>query len=232
MRVGAREMRSALRGFGRVLAAAEYGVKALGVTLSRAQAEWARNQIMERGLAELAEVRHLDYRDVPERNFDAISSIGLTEHIGAAQLPAYFGLLYRKLRPGARLLNHCITQPTPNGTKRSDPFINRYVFPDGQWHPIGKLITEMNGRGFEIGHAENLRQHYAMTLTAWCDNLDAHWAQAVGEVGEQRARVWRLYMAACVVGFERNNIQLHQVLGVKPGERGASALPLRPDWLN
>jgi cyclopropane-fatty-acyl-phospholipid synthase len=211
-------------------AAAEYGVKALGVTLSRAQAEWAQKEIVEHGLTELAEVRHLDYRDVPETDFDAISSIGLTEHIGEAQLPAYFGLLYRKLKPGARLLNHCITQPTAHGPKRTDPFINRYVFPDGQLHGIGKLVTEMNAQGFEIRHEENLREHYAMTLTHWCDNLDAHWDEAVREVGEQRARVWRLYMAACVVGFERNNIQLHQVLGVKLGEHGESSMPLRPDW--
>jgi cyclopropane-fatty-acyl-phospholipid synthase len=213
-------------------AAAEYGVKALGVTLSRAQAEWAQKEIVERGLTELAEVRHQDYRDVPEGDFDAISSIGLTEHIGEAQLPAYFGLLYRKLKPGARLLNHCITQPTPNGPKRTDPFINRYVFPDGQLHPVGKLVTEMNARGFEIRHEENLREHYAMTLAAWCDNLDARWEQAVREVGDQRARVWRLYMAACVVGFERDNVQLHQVLGVKLGEHGRSSMPLRPDWLS
>jgi cyclopropane-fatty-acyl-phospholipid synthase len=90
----------------------------------------------------------------------------------------------------------------------------------------------MNEQGFEIRHEENLREHYAMTLTGWCDNLDVHWDEAVREVGEQRARVWRLYMAACVVGFERNNIQLHQVLGVKLGEHGESSMPLRPDWLS
>ena len=211
-------------------AAAEHGVKALGVTLSRAQAEWAQKEIVERGLTELAEVRHLDYRDVEETGFDAISSIGLTEHIGGSQLANYFSTLYDKLKPGGRLLNHCITQPVPNGPKRVDPFINRYVFPDGQLHGIGRLITEMNAQGFEIRHEENLREHYAMTLAGWCANLDAHWDEAVREVGEQRARVWRLYMAASRLGFDRNNIQLHQVLGVKLGEHGAAGMPLRPDW--
>ena len=210
-------------------AAAEHGVKAIGVTLSRAQAEWAQKEIVERGLTELAEVRHLDYRDVPEGEFDAVSSIGLTEHIGLEQLPAYFSSLYAKLKPGGRLLNHCITQPTADGTE-VDAFIGRYVFPDGNLQGVGVLVAEMIRQGFEVRHEENLREHYALTLSDWCANLDAHWDEAVREVGEQRARVWRLYMAACVVGFERNNIQLHQVLGVRLGERGESSMPLRPDW--
>jgi cyclopropane-fatty-acyl-phospholipid synthase len=211
-------------------AAAEYGVKALGVTLSRAQADWAQKEIAQRGLTELAEVRHLDYRDVSEGDFDAVSSIGLTEHIGEAQLPAYFRALYGKLRPGGRLLNHCITQPTAYGPKAVDAFIDRYVFPDGQLHGIGKLVTEMNAAGFEVRHEENLREHYGRTLAAWCVNLDEHWDDAVREVGQERARVWRLYMAACQLGFERNNIQLHQVLGVRLDERGESSMPLRTVW--
>jgi cyclopropane-fatty-acyl-phospholipid synthase len=215
---------------GMVRHAASMGVRALGVTLSRQQAEWGRKQIVEDGLTELAEIRHLDYRDVPEGAFDAVSSIGLTEHIGARQLPAYFESLFAKLRPGGRLLNHCITQPSPAVPKRLDSFIDRYVFPDGELHGIGHLIDVMNGQGFEIRHEENLREHYGRTLTGWGDNLERHWAEAVEEVGEERARVWRLYMAACRLGFERNNIQLHQVLGVRPDEHGDSAMPLRPDW--
>jgi cyclopropane-fatty-acyl-phospholipid synthase len=211
-------------------AAAEHGVKALGVTLSRAQAEWAQKEIAQRGLTELAEVRHLDYRDVCEGDFDAVSSIGLTEHIGEAQLPGYFQTLYGKLRPGGRLLNHCITQPTAQGPKSLDPFIDRYVFPDGQLHGVGKLVTEMNEAGFEVRHEENLREHYGRTLAGWCVNLDEHWDEAVREVGQERARVWRLYLAACQLGFERNNIQLHQVLGVRLDERGEASMPLRTVW--
>jgi cyclopropane-fatty-acyl-phospholipid synthase len=215
---------------GMVRHAASMGVKALGVTLSRQQAEWGQKAIVEAGLTELAEIRHLDYRDVTEGDFDAVSSIGLTEHIGARELPRYFARLYAKLRPGGRLLNHCITQPTPVVPKRVDEFIGRYVFPDGELQPIGHLITTMNGQGFEIRHEESLREHYGRTLADWGANLDAHWDEAVEEVGEQRARVWRLYMAACRLGFERNNIQLHQVLGVRPDERGRSFMPDRPDW--
>ena len=207
-------------------AAAEHGVKALGVTLSRNQAEWAQAEIERRGLSHLAEVRHLDYRDAPESEFDAISSIGLTEHIGKANLASYFASLYERLKPEGRLLNHCITQPhTP--TRRLDPFIARYVFPDGQLEPVGHLISVMNDTGFEIRHEENLREHYALTLAGWGANLEAHWDEAVAEVGLGRARVWRLYMAASRLGFERDNIQLHQVLGVKLGERARSGFPLR-----
>jgi cyclopropane-fatty-acyl-phospholipid synthase len=208
-------------------AAAEHGVKALGVTLSRNQAEWAQAEITRRGLGGLAEVRHLDYRDAPESEFDAISSIGLTEHIGKAQLPNYFSSLYARLRPGGRLLNHCITQPRTPTKRRLDPFIARYVFPDGQLEPVGHLVSVMNDAGFEIRHEENLREHYASTLAGWGANLEAHWDEAVAEVGIGRARVWRLYMAACRLGFDRDNIQLHQVLGVKLLDQGRSGFPLR-----
>jgi cyclopropane-fatty-acyl-phospholipid synthase len=208
-------------------AAAEHGVRALGVTLSRNQAEWAQREIERRGLAHLAEVRHLDYRATPVAEFDAVSSIGLTEHLGRAALPSYFRFLASRLRPGGRLLNHCITQNRTPTTRKLDPFIERYVFPDGQLHAIGHLITQMNDNGFEIRHEENLREHYAMTLRDWGANLDAHWDEAVAEVGEGRARVWRLYMAACRLGFARDNIQLHQVLGEVVGPAGESGFPLR-----
>ncbi len=212
-------------------AARRYGVTALGVTLSEQQASWAQRAIKEAGLEDRAEVRHLDYREVAESGFDAVSSIGLTEHVGKAQLPSYFGLLHSKLKPGGRLLNHCITRQDDNGPSIvKDGFIARYVFPDGELEGPGYLISTMNAAGFEIRHEENLREHYALTLTGWCANLDAHWAQAVAEVGEPTARVWRLYMAGSRLGFERNQIQLHQVLGVRLSGDGTSGMPLRPDW--
>lgn len=210
-------------------AAQEYGVSALGVTLSRKQAEWARKAIAQRGLADLAEVRHLDYRDVEESGFDAVSSIGLTEHIGRAQLPSYFEFLHAKLRPGGRLLNHCITRADNSGPSRVKGFFDRYIFPDGELLSPGFIITTMHDHGFEFRHDESLREHYARTLEAWARNLEEHWDEAVGEVGEERARTWRLYLVASQIGFETNNIQLHQTLGVKlDGDR--SGMPLRPDW--
>ncbi len=205
-------------------AAREYGVRALGVTLSKQQALWAQRAIA-------AEVRHLDYRDVAEAEFDAVSSIGLTEHIGKAQLPGYFAFLLEKLKPEGRLLNHCITRTDDTEpARRPDGFIYRYVFPDGELEAPGYLVSLMHDAGFEVRHDENLREHYAKTLAGWCANLDAHWDEAVAEVGEGTARVWRLYMAGSRLGFERNNIQLHQILGVKLGQNGTSGMPLRPDW--
>ena len=212
-------------------AAREYGVKALGVTLSAQQAAWAQRAIEDAGLSGLAEVRHLDYRDVQEAGFDAISSIGLTEHVGKAQLPAYFSFLHSKLKPGARLLNHCITRPDDGVSAHNvGGFINRYVFPDGELEGPGYLASRMNDAGFEIRHEENLREHYALTLAGWCANLDAHWDEAVAEVGQGTARVWRLYMAGCRLGFERNVVALHQILGVRLEADGRSGMPLRPDW--
>jgi cyclopropane-fatty-acyl-phospholipid synthase len=212
-------------------AAREYGVKALGVTLSAQQAAWAQAAIEREGLSKLAEVRHMDYRDVPETGFDAVSSIGLTEHIGKRNLPSYFSFLYSKLKVGGRMLNHCITRPNDiEPPIRKNGFINRYVFPDGELEGPGYLISLMHDTGFEVRHEENLREHYAKTLEAWGANLDAHWPEAVREVGLGTARVWRLYMAGSRLGFDRNHIELHQVLGVRLAADGVSGMPLRPDW--
>jgi cyclopropane-fatty-acyl-phospholipid synthase len=210
-------------------AAKHYGVQALGVTLSRNQAQWAQKAIAEAGLSDLAEVRHADYREIAESEFDAISSIGLTEHIGAANLAAYFASLYEKLKPGARLLNHCITRPDNTVAPSVGQFLDRYVFPDGELESPGRIMSEMHDAGFEVRHSENLREHYALTLREWCRNLDTNWAAAVEEVGPARARVWRLYMAGSRLGFDQNVVELHQVLGVRL-DGTQSGMPLRPDW--
>jgi cyclopropane-fatty-acyl-phospholipid synthase len=210
-------------------AAANYGVRVLGVTLSAKQAEWGTKAIAEAGLSELAEIRYADYRDVAEDGFDAVSSIGLTEHIGLRDLPGYFRFLRDRLRPGGRLLNHCITRPTNTEPGRTEAFTDRYVFPDGELLGVGTIVSAMQDNGFEVRHEENLREHYGRTLAAWCANLTEHWDEAVREVGAGRARVWRLYMTASQLGFERHILELHQVLGVRP-DGGSAAFPLRPDW--
>jgi cyclopropane-fatty-acyl-phospholipid synthase len=207
-----------------------YGVTALGVTLSAEQAAWASAKIKELDLQDRAEVRHLDYREVPEGGFDAISSIGLTEHIGVANYPAYFGFLRDKLKPHGRLLNHCITRQN-NRPTRTGPFIDRYVFPDGELTGSGRIITAMQDAGWEVQHEENLRQHYAMTLAGWNRNLVEHWDECVAEVGAGTARVWGLYMAGSRMGFVANDIQLHQVLATKTDADGGNSFPLRPDWM-
>lgn len=216
---------------GMVRYAARHGVKVVGVTLSKEQAQWAADAVEREGLGELAEVRHGDYRDVRESHFDAVSSLGLTEHIGVANYPAYFRFLKSKLRPGGLLLNHCITRNNNRTHATAGGFIDRYVFPDGELTGSGRIITEMQDVGLEVVHEENLRHHYAMTLRDWSRNLVAHWDEAVEEVGLATAKVWGLYIAASRVGFEQNAIQLHQVLAVKLDERGSNCgLPLRPWW--
>ncbi|MBV9142594.1 MAG: class I SAM-dependent methyltransferase [Pseudonocardiales bacterium] len=215
---------------GMVRHAARRGVRALGVTLSAEQACWAQQAILREGLSELAEVRHLDYRDAPGTDYDAVSSIGLTEHVGVHSYPSYFALLLAKLRPGGRLLNHCITHPDSRRPARTDAFTDRYVFPDGELASAGTIITAAQDVGFELRHVENLREHYALTLKQWCANLTAHWAECVAEVGEPTARVWGLYMGASRLGFERNELQLHQVLAVRPDRTGNAHVPLREWW--
>ena len=210
-------------------AAANHGVRAVGVTLSRRQAEWAEKAVAEAGLADRVEIRYQDYRDVRDGPFDAISSIGMFEHVGLSQLRVYFGGLRRLLRPGGRLLNHAIARPPNAGRTRFQPnsFIDRYVFPDGELHEVGNVVSTMQRTGYEVRHVESLREHYALTLRAWVSNLETGWDDAVAEVGPGRARVWRLYMAASALNFEAGRTQVHQVLAVR-SDGGRSGLPLRP----
>ncbi|BBY26423.1 class I SAM-dependent methyltransferase [Mycolicibacterium sediminis] len=216
---------------GMVRYAARQGVNVIGVTLSKQQAEWAQKAIAEQGLSALAEVRHCDYRDVRESGFDAVSSIGLTEHIGVGNYPSYFTFLKSRLRTGGLLLNHSITRPDNRSGAAAKGFIDRYVFPDGELTGSGRLITEAQDAGLEVVHEENLRHHYAMTLRDWCRNLVENWDAAVAEVGLPTAKVWGLYMAGSRLGFEVNVIQLHQILAVKVDEKGGDGgLPLRPWW--
>ncbi len=218
---------------GMVRYAAERGVYALGVTLSREQAEWGQRAIAEAGLGDLAEIRHCDYRDVREGGFDGVSSIGLTEHIGVKNYPAYFSFLRDKLRPGGLLLNHCITRPH-NHPQQTGAFIDRYIFPDGELTGSGTIIAAAQDTGLEVLHEENLREHYALTLAKWCDNLVAHWDECVAEAGEATSRIWGLYLAGSQLGFETNVVQLHQVLATRlAADTGLDALPnqpLRPWW--
>ncbi|MCU1689007.1 MAG: cfa, partial [Jatrophihabitantaceae bacterium] len=211
-------------------AAAHYGVNVTAVTLAQAQADWARAAVEREGLSSQVRVLHADYRDAPGEDYDAISSIGLLEHVGVRQYPAYFGFLYSKLREGGRLLNHCITRPDNDESGLPGHFIDRYVFPDGELTGSGRIISEAQNAGFEVRHEENLREHYALTLAAWCQNLQDNWDACVEMVGEATARVWGLYMAGSRLGFETNTVQLHQVLAVKVDAAGNAGMALRPTW--
>ncbi|WP_435771107.1 class I SAM-dependent methyltransferase [Nocardioides sp. SYSU DS0651] len=210
-------------------AARHYGVKALGVTLSREQATWAQEEIKRQRLDDMAEVRFSDYRDVEEGDFDAVSSIGLTEHIGVANYPSYFGFVRDKLKPHGRLLNHCITRHDNRGRPSAGAFIDRYVFPDGELAGSGTIVRAIEDAGLEVQHHENIRVHYARTLAGWSRNLAEHWDACVAETDEGTARVWGLYMAGSRIAFERNEIQLHHVLATKTVD-GASGYPLRHEF--
>jgi len=208
-------------------AAREHGVRAVGVTLSTRQAEWARRAVREAGLSDRVEIRVQDYRDVTDCPFDAISSIGMFEHVGVAKLDEYFARLFALLAPRGRLLNHGIARrPGSRPAFGHRGFIDRYVFPDGELHEVGKVVSTMQGSGFEVRDVESLREHYALTLRRWVANLEANAKEAAALVGEGRYRVWRLYMAASARMFEAGRLQVHQVLAVR-SDGGRSGQPLR-----
>ncbi|MFD8391244.1 class I SAM-dependent methyltransferase [Streptomyces sp. NPDC059680] len=212
-----------------VHAAREHGVSVVGVTLSQEQAAYARKRVADEGLTDRVEIRVQDYRDVTDGPFDAISSIGMAEHVGAARYLEYARRLHDLLKPGGRLLNHQIARrPQRDETTYSvDEFIDAYVFPDGELAPIGSTVTQLELAGFEVRDVESLREHYARTLRRWVANLEGEWGRAVRLTSPGRARVWRLYMAASALAFERNRIGVNQVLAVRSPESGVSGLPLR-----
>ncbi|MHB8295921.1 MAG: class I SAM-dependent methyltransferase, partial [Acidimicrobiales bacterium] len=176
-------------------AASVHGVEAVGVTLSRRQADLARRRVEEAGLSGKVEIRYQDYRDVADGPYDAISSIGMFEHVGHQRLSDYFSNLYGLLGPGGRLLNHAISTPPGDGGTDERSFLYRYVFPDGELMEVGQVVSAMQGHGFEVRDVESLREHYGLTLRHWVSNLEAGFDQAVALAGPGRARVWHLYLA-------------------------------------
>ncbi|WP_055694553.1 SAM-dependent methyltransferase [Streptomyces prasinopilosus] len=212
-----------------VHAAREHGVRVVGVTLSREQAAYARKRVAGEGLTDRVEIRVQDYRDVTDGPYDAISSIGMAEHVGSPRYLEYATALHRLLVPGGRLLNHQIAR-RPHRDERDyelNPFIDAYVFPDGELAALGTTVSLLERAGFETRDVESIREHYALTLRRWVANLEAGWDRAVTLAGPGRARVWRLYMAASALAFERNRLGVNQILAVKPPGSGASGLPLR-----
>ncbi|MEP6464280.1 MAG: cyclopropane-fatty-acyl-phospholipid synthase family protein [Frankiaceae bacterium] len=221
-------------GWGSLLmhAAREYGVSGVGVTVSQAQAELARKRIADAGLAHRIEIRLQDYRDVADGPYDAISSIGMAEHVGALRFGEYAARLYSLLRPGGRLLNHQITQPRPVGGSTRTSFLSRYVFPDGELLPLGGVVRALEVAGFEVRDVESLREHYALTLRQWVSNLQESWDAATVASSAGRARVWLLYLAGSALTFEAGRISVHQVLAVKQSSTGLSGMPMtRAGWL-
>ncbi|MGW5368507.1 class I SAM-dependent methyltransferase [Streptomyces sp. NPDC004009] len=210
-------------------AAREHGARVVGVTLSQEQAAYARKRVADEGLTDRVEIRVQDYRDVKDGPYDAISSIGMAEHVGAERYLEYASVLYSLLKPGGRLLNHQIARrpQRDESTYEVDGFIDAYVFPDGELAPIGTTVTQLERAGFEVRDVESIREHYARTLRQWVERLETGWGRAVRLTSPGRARVWRLYMAASALAFERNRIGVNQVLAVRTPDSGDSGLPLR-----
>jgi cyclopropane-fatty-acyl-phospholipid synthase len=208
-------------------AAREYGVQVLGITLSTEQAEYAHKQVAEAGLSEQVEIRVQDYRDLDDGPFDAISSVGMAEHVGVAPYKEYASILYGQLKPGGRLLNHQIgsLHSPAKQPHQQRSFIDAYVFPDGELVPIGTTVTLLEEAGFEVRDVHALREHYGRTLRAWVANLESDWTNAVRLTSPGRARVWRLYMAASALAFEQARIGVNQVLAVKDHRDGTSNMP-------
>ena len=197
-------------------AAREHGARAVGVTLSEPQAELARERIRDAGLSGRCEIRVADYREVDDGPYDRVASVGMYEHVGRAQLGEYVGRVTRLLREGGLFLNHGIVRAQPRPWDKHS-FIARYVFPDGELHPVGAVVDAMERAGLEIRDDESLREHYGLTLRRWVGNLSANRDAAIAEAGSERERVWRLYMTGSAVAFEAGDISVHQVLASKPG---------------
>ena len=207
-------------------AARNHGVRVVGITLSREQAEYGRTRVADAGLEDRVEIRVQDYRDIHDGPFDAISSIGMFEHVGLAKTKEYLTDLHELLRPQGRLLNHAISRPAPDGHPGVAPnsFMARYVFPDAALLEVGTLVSAMQSTRLEVRDVESLREHYAKTLRNWITNLEENWDEAQKLVGPARARIWRLYMAGSADGFERNHLAIHQVLAVRTDNAGVSGV--------
>jgi cyclopropane-fatty-acyl-phospholipid synthase len=218
---------------GLVMHAAErYGVDATGITLSQPQTDLANQRIAAAGLSDRCRVQVRDYRQVDESaGYDALVSVGMFEHVGAAMLPTYFAQALRLLRPGGVFLNHGIASRATDQLQHGPSFSDTYVFPDGELVPINVTLRTAEAAGFEVRDVESLREHYALTLRHWVRRLETQHEPALTFVDEPIYRVWRLFMSGSAHGFSTGQLNVYQTLLVKPDEGGGSGLPLtRTDW--
>jgi cyclopropane-fatty-acyl-phospholipid synthase len=213
-------------------AARHFGVDVVGITLADQQVELGRKRVAEAGLASRVELRLQDWRQVDDGPFDAVTSIGMFEHVGWKRGPEFLRAMFGLLEPGGRMLLHMITRPDaqPASRRRRAQFIYRYIFPDGELQRIGHIVDQAQTAGFDVIEVDALNQHYATTLDHWIDRLEANWDEAVAEVGLNRSRIWKLYLAASAAGFHGRRLQVQQITAIKPLDPGRTAAPLRPDW--
>ena len=211
-------------------AATHHDITGVGITLSREQASLGRARVAAAGLADRIEIRLCDYREV-DGTFDAISSIGMAEHVGAAAFSSYAAKLHGLLVDGGRLLNHQISKPAKNGPATHSAFIERYIFPDGELLPIGTVLGALELAGFEVRDVESLRENYTLTLLEWLKNLRTHRDEMVQLVGAERTRTWELYIAGSAAAFDAGRIGIHQTLATKTVEGRSGLARIREQWL-
>jgi cyclopropane-fatty-acyl-phospholipid synthase len=216
-------------------AASRYGVQATGITLSENQHRLAQERIRAAGLEDRCHVLLEDYRDhAGEARYDKVASVGMFEHVGLANLPAYFGAVRRLLRDRGLFLNHGITSSDVRSRTvglGAGEFIDRYVFPKGELPHLHRVIHDMGAQAFEVHDVECLRPHYVRTLEHWGATYERRFAEAVAEAGARTARIWRLYLAGCAHGFEQRWISVHQVLASRMEQPGRADLPLTREWM-
>ncbi len=217
-----------------IYAAQHYGVDATGITLSQPQADLANERIQAAGLSDRCRARVQDYREVPTGDlppYDAIVSVGMFEHVGAARLPSYFAQAWKLLKPRGVFLNHGIASRATDLAQNGPSFSETYVFPDGELVPINTTLHAAEEAGFEVRDVESLREHYALTLRHWVQRLEIHHQDALKFVDEPTYRVWRLFMSGSAYGFTAGRNNIYQALLVKPDGQGSSGLPwTRAGW--
>jgi len=216
-------------------AAQKYGVQATGITLSRNQYDQVRLQIGALGLNGRVQVELRDYLDLPtEQRYDKIASIGMFEHVGIKNYPRYFGKIHQVLKPGGLVLNHGITHNWPGAESLGSgigDFVEEYVFPGGQLAQVSRVIGGLAAQGLELIDGEALREHYARTLWHWVERLEANADAARREIGEEKFRVWRIYLAGSAHAFDRGWLSLFQLLAGKPLPDGRLPHPLTRDYM-
>lgn len=207
-------------------AAEHHGAQVLGVTISAQQKAFVEAPVAERGLAGRVHIRLQDYRDVPESGFDAVASIEMGEHVGDRRYPDFTRVIRDRLRPGGRALIQQMSRRTRPG---GGPFIEAFIAPDMSMRPVGETVALIEDAGLEVRDVHSLREHYVRTVQAWYDTFEANWDRAVEMMGEETARVWRLYLVGGALAFEEGRMGVDQVLAIRPGPRGESGMPpVRP----
>jgi cyclopropane-fatty-acyl-phospholipid synthase len=212
-------------------AAKHFGVHAVGVTISREQMAWAQRLIEQEGVQDRCRLEFCDYRNVPEEQpYDKAVSVGFIEHLGERMMPAFFGKVHRLLRPGGQYLHHGITLKPFSPYPEWRAFTVKYVFPDGELVPIDRTISQLAKAGFEVRDVESLREHYRLTLLRWLRRLEQAQGQAKALTDETTYRIFRIYLAGALHGFQWGMYNLYQTLVVKSAE-AVSGLPLtRAEW--